>query len=351
MSTRLTQMLKTWQSQPDLDWVLATLISVEGSSYRKPGAMMLINSIGQYFGLISGGCLESDVIHHARKVMDDHCSRTITYDMTDEDDLSWQLGIGCGGKISILLQSINQANHYLQLPLLLESMESQQAVYYVQHIDNKLSVSDLYNVEEGDNVECISHLSNADVGLSAQAFYQLIKPNPHIAIFGGGIDAQPLVNLASELGWKISLADPRSAYARERFFSNADNIAKLPIAELINEPWLSKIDIAIVMHHNVKLDAQALKLLKNTNVQYIGLLGPDHRTVRVFDELDFTQQQFDKTLANPVGLNLGGDMPETIALSILSEAQAFLAKRDARSFSLNLDSQKSTLKSATSGSL
>ncbi len=327
MNTDLTHMLQQWQAQPDLEWVLATLVSVKGSSYRKPGAMMLINSLGKYYGMLSGGCLEADIMLKASRTMDDGRSRTLLYDMSDEDDLAFQLGIGCGGRIEILLQAVNAKNHHLQFPQLLKRLQAQQTCYYLQALDDQPSASELMSPTQFD-----CHRVDEQ-----QWFVQALKPNPHIAIFGGGLDAQPLVSIASQLGWQITLCDPRSAYAREDYFPKANTIHKKPIEALTG---LKAIDAAIVMHHNIPLDAQALLMLLQSDTAYIGLLGPSHRTQRVLQAAQLSPQQWhqalaeqQKTFASPIGLNLGGDTPEAIALAIVSEVQAFLSQRDGRSFS------------------
>ena len=111
MANRITQLLTYWSEDRDKHlWVLATIIQTDGSSYRKAGAMMLINDMGQYFGLLSGGCLESDIMRQARRCWDNLQNRIIEYDMREEEDLAWQLGIGCGGMGKIFLQAVHAAN-------------------------------------------------------------------------------------------------------------------------------------------------------------------------------------------------------------------------------------------------
>ncbi len=336
MSNRLQHLLQHWQRAPELQWVLATLVSVQGSSYRKTGAMMLINSMGQHFGMLSGGCLEAEIMRQSRRTLDDGQSRVLLFDMSDEDDLAWQLGIGCGGRLEILVQAVLPENQSLALGELRSCLEARETCYYLQSMEQSASESRLLREEElhsqPEIKQKIQQLYSDPDG--RKWFVQAIKPSPHIAIFGGGVDAQPLVSMAGELGWEITLCDPRSAYARSAYFPRANHIFKLPIAELSKQDWLQTIDIAIVMHHNLKLDGLALQILQQSSALYVGLLGPYHRTEKMLSDMSMSLDDLSKPLANPVGLNLGGDLPETIALSILSEAQARLAERDARSFSL-----------------
>jgi len=149
-------------------------------------------------------------------------------------------------------------------------------------------------------------------------------------IFGGGLDAQPLVKLAHTLGWYICLIDSRTAYARTAYFKNADLVINQSYSEIEQSLLLPKADAVVIMHHNVSLDASALQLVKSqanlASASYLGLLGPQHRTELVLAQAQLSTADFPNKLknklANPIGLDLGGDLPESIALAILSQAHA-----------------------------
>ena len=162
---------------------------------------------------------------------------------------------------------------------------------------------------------------------------QQLSPAPLLAVFGAGVDAKPVVSIAAELGWQVLLIDPRVGYAKTEFFTKATQIIRHPFVELYNATWLSQIDVALVLTHNIKLDAAALKLLQNSSAKYVGLLGPIHRTDRVLDIAQLSRKDLTKPLANPVGLRLGGELPESIALSMLAEAHAVLEEADGLSIS------------------
>jgi xanthine/CO dehydrogenase XdhC/CoxF family maturation factor len=147
------------------------------------------------------------------------------------------------------------------------------------------------------------------------------------------VDAKPVVSIAAELGWEVLLVDSRVGYAKPEFFTKASEIIRTPLDELHKVPWLSQIDIALVLTHNIKLDAAALKLVQSSSAKYVGLLGPTHRTDRVLDLAKLTRSSLNKPLANPVGLRLGGELPESIALSMISEAHATLEGADGSSIS------------------
>jgi len=320
MSNRLDSLLSHWLNSKDQhQWVLATIIETDGSSYRKAGAMMMVNDLGRYYGLLSGGCLESDIMLQAQRCWQNGFNRIVEYDMRQEEDIAWQLGIGCGGMVKILLQPVSAENQYLGLQLLYSKLQKNQPCSYSQNL-----VSDL-----PDNA--VIDLGSA--AASADLFVQNIFPAPHLAVFGGGVDARPLVAMASELGWQISLVDARSSYARKEYFPGATRIERKPAGELEAEAWLSTVDAVLILTHNVQMDADALALSLKSSSKYLGLLGPEHRTERVLEAARLTRNDLTIPLANPVGLRLGAELPETIALSMLAEVQAFLSGADAKSIS------------------
>jgi xanthine/CO dehydrogenase XdhC/CoxF family maturation factor len=162
---------------------------------------------------------------------------------------------------------------------------------------------------------------------------QQLSPAPLLAVFGAGVDAKPVVAIAAELGWQVLLIDPRVGYAKSEFFTKSSQIIRQPFDELQNAFWLDQIDVALVLTYNIKLDAAAIKLVQSSTAKYVGLLGPIHRTDRVLDIAKLSRNDLTKSLANPVGLRLGGELPESIALSMLSEAHAALENADGLSIS------------------
>ncbi|BDX06896.1 XdhC family protein [Planctobacterium marinum] len=329
-TNHLSSLLDEWEPQKDqLDWVLATIIETDGSSYRKPGAIMFINSLGQYFGLLSGGCLEADIMRQARKCWDNGASHVIQYDMRDEDDIAWQLGIGCGGMVRILLQPVTAQNNYLSLLTLRRRLQENQTCFYVQLISESETNNQCMAEPPTDFDDLKSTLLTTAQG---QYFVSVQQPVVRLAIFGGGIDAIPLAKMAKQLGWHVTVFDERLGYAKESFFADVDVIIRdklsaLDVAQLKSYPAI------VIMNHNVTMDAQALLISQSSNARYIGMLGPWHRTERVFEEAGIDVKELKLPLYNPVGLDLGGELPESIALSMLSEMHATLSGASGNSLS------------------
>ncbi|MFB0981727.1 MAG: XdhC family protein, partial [Alteromonadaceae bacterium] len=160
-----------------------------------------------------------------------------------------------------------------------------------------------------------------------------IVPEPHLLVIGGGIDARPLANMAQQLGWKVSLWDPRPANARKEYFSNVNHIIKGEANVLTDFVAEKDVNAAILMSHSVAIDAQALKALAETKIKYLALLGPNNRRQQVISQAEVEEKSLAFTFSGPAGLEIGGTLPESIALSILAECHASLFKKSARSIS------------------
>ncbi|MFC3122733.1 XdhC family protein [Agaribacter flavus] len=327
MSNRLEKLLLEWQqNKDDLHWVLATIIQTEGSSYRKSGAMMMINSLGRYIGMLSGGCLESDIMRQSRRCWDTGENRIVEYDMREEEDLAWKLGIGCGGMVKILLQPVSLANDYLMLPELLKLISQQKTCIYRQHLDSQIPANKIVE-QTNDKVH--------DIAKTASPRYidHIISPPPHLLVMGAGLDVIPLISFANILGWRITLSDPRQHYGREHGFKTVSSRMHDTYSSEHYKLILSNVDAIIIMHHSLKLDAQALKLAQTSSAKYVGLLGPQHRTDRVLQQVDMTTKDLSLPLANPAGIRLGGELPESIALSIISQIHKVLEGADGKDIS------------------
>jgi len=324
-------LLKRYLNAPaDESWVLATVLDKEGSSYRRPGAFMLVSPLGQSYGLVSGGCLEADIMLHARKVLHHRKARYVIYDMREEDSYAAELGIGCNGKIGVLIQPLTEAHRPFY-----------QTLY--QHLEQGKSCRLVQSVPEAGQLETCPPaqlLDQAGNRLARMGHQESFTENPrdiHIPapfnlwVFGGGADAQPLVRMAAALGWRITLIDHRPAYARATHFPDAETVLRQK-PEDGTLKRLPQADAVVLMTHNLALDAAWLRQLHNTPVRYLGLLGPLHRRERVLELAGIADSpRLNAVLHGPAGLALGGELPESIALSILAECHACLYQRQGES--------------------
>ena len=251
MSHQIRDLLAAWYPRRDENWVLGTVYKTKGSAYRKAGAFMLIDGFGQPYGMLSGGCLESDIVRNARRVLHGGQPLLLRYDGSDEDDLSFQLGIGCGGTVHIMLQPLLPGDD-LALSGLYESLQRREGGVYRQRIGGREAL-----FEPGADRRITGSL--IEVQADGEWLSTSVKPPPHLLVVGGGIDAQPVVELAVVLGWDVSLADPRPANARpERFPSVGTTLRELgsPLVDYLRD---ESVDAVIIMSHNVELDAEALR--------------------------------------------------------------------------------------------
>ncbi|MCL1065248.1 XdhC family protein [Shewanella olleyana] len=327
MAHHLLSLLDIWAEKPQLEWALAVITSVEGSSYRKPGAIMLFDPLGKTLGMLSGGCLEADLRRHAQQAIQSQQVLHLTYDATDENDTSYQLG--CGGLVNIMMVPLLADNHYLGLPELHQQLtRGYQGSFQLSLNDNGSHAGEMSgkfiasDATESDQRRDLPKKTQ-QVTISDKAFLSIPVRAPfQLGIFGGGLDAQPLAAMAAQLDWKVTVFDSRSAYARSYDFPAA-KINKTPLTQLKTDE-LTHLDAAVVMNHNLDLDSDALKALQPTNINYIALLGPGHRRDKVFDLAELSEQDFSGFFSAPAGLALGGELPSSVALSILSQCHGVL---------------------------
>jgi xanthine dehydrogenase accessory factor len=303
------------------DLVLATLVAVEGSSYRRPGARLLVLGDGTRLGSISGGCLEEDVVARAHRVRSSGTAETVVYDTTSENDLVWGVGLGCNGIVRVLIE---------KLPLRPPWVET-LAENFARRQPTALAV-----VHAGDDPAALG-TRLAPPGESAAGpdiFHDVIAPPVALTIFGAGDDAKPLCSWAKELGWVVTVADPRPASATRQRFPAADALVVAPAEQLVGRVAPGPDTLAVVMTHHYAHDVPLLRELLARPLRYIGLLGPRLRAERILAELaadgvEVTPEQRARLHA-PVGLDLGADSPEQVALAVVAEMQAVLGGRDGR---------------------
>lgn len=332
-STHLFDILRRYREADEGEnWLAATLVSKHRSSYRLPGAMMLINPLGQSFGLISGGCLEANIREQARRVQAVKHALCPVYDTTDEDSIAAELGLGCNGRVEVLIQELSEGCRAVLLQLL-DRMENGASSYLLhcfssghQHELGQIALLD----EKHNLLIAESNTELPDISKLPSARHQIVEDsgrrwslNRHLAplrlcVIGGGVDARPMVEIASKLGWQVTLVDHRISHARPQDFQGASRIVRQSPLEL-TEPLA--FDAAVIMSHNLGLDAQWLQKLQHCEtLRYLGLLGPVDRKHEVLRLADISpQSDFCERIYGPMGLDMGGDTPESVALSTLAQ--------------------------------
>jgi len=303
--------------------ILATLVSADGSSYRRPGARLLIRADGTRCGSISGGCLEEDVIARAERVRATGTAEAVVYDTTSENDIVWGVGLGCHGIIRVLIEPLPQRPLWEKLAANFHARRMTQLAVVHRALDAaKLGTR-------------LATAAASEVGNSSQdVFWENVPPPTSLVVFGAGDDAMPLARLVRELGWQVTIADPRPAFATTARFPMANVVVAASEHQLLGCVLLGPASFVVVMTHHYIHDVPLLRGLLQQPLAYLGLLGPRKRADKILADLEqqgvsVTPQQRARLHA-PVGLDLGTDSPEEVALAITAEMQAVLTGRDAR---------------------
>ena len=339
---------------------LATVVHVDGSSYRRPGARMLIEDDGLLTGAISGGCLEGDALRKALLVITERRSRLVTYDTMDDDDAKFGVGLGCNGIIQVLIEPIVDDDLNNPIRYLTEINKQRQKAVLV----TLFSLQDRKDPQHGtclllkENGDLIDHtpvlkdvlIADANEALVNQnssfknyvsenhdltAFIEVIKPPVSVIIIGAGNDVMPVVDMADTLGWETTVVDGRANYAKKERFISACSVLVAKPEQVLDQIAIDEHTVFLLMTHNYNYDMAMLRQLLQKDVSYIGMLGPKKKRERMLGELkdegmSFTDQQL-SVLHSPVGLDIGAETSEEIALSILAEIKAFFANKDVQS--------------------
>lgn len=327
--------------------VLVTVYETLGSTYSKAGTRMLITAGGESRGLVSGGCLEGDLVARAKQVLESGAAAAVTYDLRDEADELFGLGIGCNGLISVLLQALGPEGGYEPMASLAEVLLSDEAGALATVIESSVAgldagasvllvagetravgVPDAFVAALGagcrEAVETRqARLANGPAG--SRVLSMPLLPVPKVLILGAGLDAVPLVNLIAELGWRVSIADHRPAYLTREGFARAEEKHVVRPEQLASALPLARFDAIVVMSHHLLTDREYLRQLARVDAGYLGLLGPPARRQRLLDDLGEQGASLEKRLRGPVGIDIGADSAESIALSIAAEMQSVLA--------------------------
>lgn len=342
----------------DKQGALATVVKVQGSSYRGAGARMLMSEDGKWTGAISGGCLEGDALRRSRQAMMQNTATVITYDTTDDQsEQSIGVGLGCNGIIDVLIE-----------PLALDSTKATLELMQKQGHNRKAQVqATIFEYEGNKEVKpgnrilwhaegkkeyfiennTLLTLIEADMNKALEDARTIVKtytfedqkasvcieylhPGIDLIVFGAGYDCMPLVKLASELGWRVSVTEDCHAKVLPVRFPEAREVLFLDRKDILSHWEFTPHTAAVIMSHNYHYDLAVLEQLLQTDLPYIGLLGPRKRAIKMRDEMRDKGLDIDlNRVYNPIGLDIGAETPEEIALSIVSEIQAVMNKQKA----------------------
>ena len=357
--------VEQWRNRQDDTAVLATLVRVEGSSYRRPGARMYIHSTGSV-GAISGGCLEGEVSRKAAWITRNGPAierySTLFDEILDEnnslDIREIPYGLGCGGVIHVLMEPVASPEADAMLRAL-EAAERGETLYSATVLPSAAQDSiplarvivredeSIFFASSHLNAEAKAHLASLErIGNEANTifmsldieernvFLEPIMPPQRLVIFGAGDDARPLVNMAHLLGWHVAVADGRAWLAQAARFPDVEQVLTLTEnAANIEELHLSVRDAVALLTHSFEQDRNLLGKLLPLDVRYLGLLGARHRSRLLLTEaasrLGWSPEEALHRVHAPIGLDLGGDSPESVALAILAEIQAVLHQKTA----------------------
>jgi len=330
---------------------LATVVKVEGSSYRQPGARMLVTDEGLLTGAISGGCLEGDALRKALLCINQQQNKLITYDTSNEDDVEFGVQLGCNGIVHILFEYIDETKQDNPISLLKKLEEELSdavlvTIYSLKRNQEQIGTSLYYRegVTIYSNNTAFQLLPDAETVLknhislikqvsieeqNHEALIEYISPTLQLVIAGAGNDIQPVVKAASLIGWDVVVGDGRATHALPQRFPDAKQVFLAKPDELIAQIKINVSTCFVLMTHNYKYDLALLKMLLETEVPYIGILGPKTKLNRMFDDLQqegiiINDAQLDR-IYGPIGLDIGAETSEEIAISVVAEIKAVIS--------------------------
>jgi xanthine/CO dehydrogenase XdhC/CoxF family maturation factor len=347
---------------------LASLVHLDGSSYRQPGARMLVDDDGNLTGAISGGCLEGDALRKALLAMSQHLSKLVTYDTNDEDDMSIGIQLGCAGVIQVLFEPLNPANPNNPVELIRKAVSSRQKAVLVTlffpHKKNEVHPGACFLLESNGNTTGSIPFSWLEASLLADvqrsmlmgksafieyknnndsitAFIEFLNPVVSLVVVGAGNDAIPMVNIADTLGWDVRVVDGRNTHAKPDRFASACQVLVSKPEAVLDQINIDDRTAFVMMTHNYNYDIAMLKALLHKDLTYIGMLGPKKKLDRMLLELRedgmLIDDQMLEKVYGPTGLEIGAETPEEIALSIIAEIQSVIQQKSGSNLKLRAD--------------
>jgi xanthine dehydrogenase accessory factor len=327
--------------------VLATVYETVGSTYSKPGHRILIAADGDYRGLVSGGCLEGDLSERARAVLAADRAAPVTYDLRDAADEIFGLGIGCNGLLRVFLQPLRPERDYEPFASISAALVGRERAALATVIESAgaelpagatvvwsagstrafgIDGAAAARLEQRARRTLATGTAELATEAGATVLFAPLKPIPRLLVLGAGLDAVPLVAMTAELGWFVTVADHRPAYLARGGFARAERALLVEPGALSRALDVAAFDAIIVMSHHLATDRKYLAELASVDAAYLGVLGPRARRTRLLADLGRDARDLDARLRGPVGIDIGADSPESIALSILADLQATLSR-------------------------
>jgi xanthine/CO dehydrogenase XdhC/CoxF family maturation factor len=334
-------------------YLIATVVAVRGSAYRRPGARMLLTQFRWIAGSVSGGCLEGDISNKGWWRTRDGEPVVVTYDSripeaADDDDVRAAFGLGCDGVVEVMLERAGAVGTIDPLELAHECVRTQKRASIITVFRGTASVpvgkrlvlragTESCSEAIGDGELRAEMIADARAAIETgqsrtktyataegpiDAFVEAIVPPPRLFVFGTGHDAVPIVQCARLLGWETFVIAPKPRVSTRERFVNADEVLTAPAGELADRIDSADRAVAIVMGHHYDLDREHVGMLAGTRARYIGVLGPRARTSRMLAELCLTLD--DSRIHAPLGLDIGAETPQEIAMAAIAEIQAAL---------------------------
>jgi xanthine/CO dehydrogenase XdhC/CoxF family maturation factor len=305
--------------------VLATIIDVQGSAYKKTGSTMLFREDGFHVGLLSGGCLEQDLFERVKTFFHEPSTTIITYDLSAEDDLSWGQGAGCNGIIKVFVETITTrlskdirkvrdlVNKGVNVEHIKRISINEKVIDYLFYTDN----GDMFGQWKGEwpaviNLEDKTPLLHHNQG--EMLFIQKFMARPRLIIYGAGIDAIPLAKLAHNTGFQVIVGDWRPAFCNKNHFPFANKTYIATPYEFFHAFTYTSSDSVVLMTHNYEKDEQLIHLFLEKKLGYLGILGSKVRAERLLRGVEIPNW-----VHFPVGLSIGAEGPQEIAVSVMAE--------------------------------
>lgn len=334
---------------------LATVVHVEGSSYRRPGARMLVTENGELTGAISGGCLEGDALRKALLAITQQQNKLVTYNTMDEDDRQFGVQLGCNGIVHILFEPIHatQSDHPIALleKTLLQRKEAVAVTLFsldqytgpqpgtcLLYVEDMLfckgSVNDLQPLLNRDVQEVLATQTSilkeyTYANTTVTGLVEWLPPSISLVIVGAGNDAFPLIQMAHIAGWQTTVVDGRPGHANRQRFPDAGRIITGKPPAVLAQLTADTQTAFVLMTHNYQYDVAMLEGLLPQDGGYIGVLGPGRKLERMLQELEEKGLVVDdatrKRIYGPTGLDIGAETAAEIALSVMAEIKMVLS--------------------------